>query len=192
MLRKVDREETKFKISMLIARCCAMLNIEKNMNNEQIKFAAEHLVEHKWMYSFEDIQLCLDRGAAGMYGAIYNRLDLSIINEWLAKFEQERNAHITAIRQEETIKQNIYEIFNHPAMKAALEKTVEEMPKVEIKADTTERKLTPFEKLVLDEYDALPTWADDARFKLYNNRPYLFSEYRKERYDEEIKNQNEY
>jgi hypothetical protein len=180
------------KIAMLITRCCAMINIEKNMNADQINFAAEHFVQEKWMYSLEDIQLCFDRGAAGMYGIIYNRMDLSILNEWIAKFDQERTAHVTAIRKEESLKQNIYDIFNHPAMKAALEKTVEEMPKVEIKKDTTERKLTPFEKLVLDEYDALPTWADDTRFKLYNLRPYLFTEYRKERLDEEINKQNEY
>ena len=191
-MRKLDRDETKLKIAMLISRCCALINIEKNMNAEQINFAAEHFVQHHWKYSLEDIQMCLDRGAAGMYGTIYNRLDLSILNEWMSKYDQERDTYITALRQEETLKQNIYEIFNHPAMKAALEKTVEEMPKVEIKADTIERKLTPFEQQVLNEYDALPKWNDDMRFKVYNNRPYLFTEYRKERFDEEINKQNEY
>jgi len=33
---------------MLIARCCAMLNIEKNINNEQIKFADEDYVQQHW------------------------------------------------------------------------------------------------------------------------------------------------
>jgi hypothetical protein len=192
-LRKVDREETKFKISMLIARCCAMLNIEKNMNNEQIKFAAEHFVQHHWKYSLEDIQLCLDRGVAGIYGTIYNRLDLSILNEWLLKFEQERDMHITATREKETQANNIYEMFQHPQVLEAIQQTadklkIEEAPAREVKRS----EVSSFEQLLMAEYDALPQWNNDMRFRVYNNTPYQFNEYRKERYMEEINKQNEY
>ena len=177
---------------MLIARCCAMVNIDKNMNDEQIKFAAEHFVEHHWIYSLEDIQLCLDRGAAGIYGPLYNRLDLSILNEWVHKFEQERNMHITANREKEQ-GNNIYEMFQHPqiqqAMQDAADKlSIKEAPKVE--AQRT--KASPIEQMLMDEYDALPQWNDDMRFRVYKNRPYQFTEYRMERYKELIENQNEY
>jgi hypothetical protein len=192
-LRKVEREETKFKISMLIARCCAMLNIEKNMNNEQIKFAAEHFVQHHWKYSLEDIQLCLDRGVAGIYGTIYNRLDLSILNEWISKFEQERDMHITAIRNEEQKQNNIYEIFNHPQMTELINDVVDKL-KIEqaLVQQRTYDKPSEFEQLLMDEYDALALWDNDMRFRVYNNKPYQFTEYRKERYNEEITKQNEY
>jgi len=178
---------------MLIARCCAMLNIDKNMNNQQIKFAAEHFVEHHWIYSLEDIQLCLDRGAAGLYGAIYNRLDLSILNEWVHKFEQERNAHITAMRSQEQRGGNLYEIFNHPQINQALHETVDrlklqEAPKPEAKRVSN----SPFEKQIMEEYDALPEWKESKWFKVYQNKPYQFTEYRKQRYMEEIDNQKEY
>jgi hypothetical protein len=192
-LRKVDREETKFKISMLIARCCAMLNIEKNMNNEQIKFAAEHFVQHHWKYSLEDIQLCLDRGTAGMYGTIYNRLDLSILNEWILKFEQERDMHITAMRTEEQKQNNIYEMFQHPqimdAMQQAADKlSIKEEPVREVKRENP----PPLEIALMREYDALPQWDNDMRFRVYKNKPYQFTEYRQERYRELIETQNEY
>jgi hypothetical protein len=192
-LRKVDREETKFKISMLIARCCAMLNIEKNMNNEQIKFAAEHFVQHHWKYSLEDIQLCLDRGTAGMYGTIYNRLDLSILNEWILKFEQERDMHITAMRTEEQKQNNIYEMFQHPqimeAMQQAADKlSIKEEPVREVKRENP----PPLEIALMREYDALPQWDNDMRFRVYKNKPYQFTEYRQERYKELIETQNEY
>jgi len=178
---------------MLIARCCAMLNIDKNMNNEQIKFAADHFVEHHWIYSLEDIQLCLDRGAAGLYGAIYNRLDLSILNEWIHKFEQERNAHITAMRSQEQRNGNIYEIFQHPQIETAIKDVYDKIAHKEA-PQPEEKRTAPssFEQQLLTEYDALPEWKESKWFKVYQNKPYQFTEYRKQRYMEEINNQNEY
>lgn len=177
---------------MLVTRCSQLVNVQNNLNALQIEFCAEQIMSRMWMYSLEEVQIVLDSGAAGKYGTIFNRIDPATILDWFPKYDAERQVVVDAINQNEKLQQNIYDIFNHPAMKAALEKTVDEMPKVEIKKDTIERKLTPFEKVVLDEYDALPVWADDARFKLYNLRPYLFTEYRKERLEEEISNQNEY
>lgn len=192
-LRKTDRNETKMKLAMLISRCCAMLNIEKNMNSDQITFAAEHLVQEKWMYSLEDMQLCLDRGAAGMYGTIYNRLDLSVINEWIAKFEQERQAHIRSAQTTEQTNNNIYDIFAHPQMADALQEVSDKLLIKEVPVREEKRsKLSNFEQLMMDEYDALAMWNNDMRFRVYNNTPYQFTEYRKERYRELIEQQNEY
>jgi hypothetical protein len=192
-LRKLDRNETKLKIAMLISRCCAMINIDKNMNADQINFAAEHFVQHHWKYSLEDIQLCLDRGVAGIYGTIYNRMDLSILNAWVSNFEQERDTHITALRTEEQQQNNIYEMFQHPQVVDAIQQAadklkIEEAPAQEAKRTSPSR----FEQMLMDEYDALPTWDNDMRFRIYNNRPYQFTEYRKERYRELIEQQNEY
>ena len=193
LLRKVDREETRFKISMLIARCCAMLNIEKNMNNEQIKFAAEHFVQHHWKYSLEDIQLCLDRGVAGIYGTIYNRLDLSILNEWVNKFEQERDMHITAMRNEEQKQNNIYEMFQHPQIMEAMQQAADKLSIKEEPAREIKRENPPaIEIALMREYDDLPTWDNDMRFRVYKNKPYQFNEFRKERYRELIETQSEY
>ncbi len=163
------------------------------MNNEQIKFAAEHFVQHHWKYSLEDIQLCLDRGTAGMYGTIYNRLDLSILNEWILKFEQERDMHITAMRTEEQKQNNIYEMFQHPqimeAMQQAADKlSIKEEPVREVKRENP----PPLEIALMREYDALPQWDNDMRFRVYKNKPYQFTEYRQERYKELIETQNEY
>jgi hypothetical protein len=193
LLRKIDRNETKLKIAMLISRCCAMLNIEKNMNAEQINFAAEHIVQEKWIYSLEDIQFCLDRGAAGMYGTIYNRLDLSIINEWISKYEQERQSHITAMKTEERQSNNIYEMFQHPQVLEAIQQTADKLKIEEAPARKVKRsEVNSFEQWLMNEYDALPLWDNDMRFRVYNNTPYQFNEYRKERYMEEINKQNEY
>jgi len=180
---------------MLIARCCAMLNIEKNMNNEQIKFSAEHFVQHHWKYSLEDIQLCLDRGTAGIYGTIYNRLDLSILNEWMDKFEQERDVHITAVRAQEQQQNNIYELFNHPQMSEAMQDVVTKLDAKMLQTpaqEPTRDKPSQLEVALMREYDALPQWDNDMRFRVYKNKPYQFTEFRMERYRELIEQQNEY
>jgi hypothetical protein len=192
-LRKLDRNETKLKIAMLISRCCAMLNIDKNMNADQINFSAEHFVQHHWKYSLEDIQLCLDRGTAGIYGTIYNRLDLSILNEWIGKFEQERDTHITNMRSEEQKANNIYEMFQHPQVLEAIQQTADKLKIEEAPAREAKRsEVSAFEQKLMAEYDALPQWNNDMRFRVYKNTPYQFNEYRKERYMEEINKQNEY
>jgi hypothetical protein len=193
VLRKIDRNETKMKIAMLISRCCAMINIDKNMNADQINFAAEHFVQHHWKYSLEDIQLCLDRGVAGIYGTIYNRLDLSILNEWVNKFEQERDTHITGMRSEEQKQNNIYEMFQHPqimeAMKQAADKlSIKEEPVRQVKRENPPQ----IEIALMREYDALPQWDNNIHFRVYKTKPYQFTEYRQERYRELIETQNEY
>ena len=193
LLRKIDRNETKMKIAMLISRCCAMINIDKNMNADQINFAAEHFVQHHWKYSLEDIQLCLDRGVAGIYGTIYNRLDLSILNEWVNKFEQERDTHITAMRSEEQKQNNIYEMFQHPQVMEAMQQAADKLSIKEEPAREVKRENPPaIEIALMREYDALPTWDNDMRFRVYKNKPYQFTEYRKERYRELIETQSEY
>ncbi len=180
---------------MLITRCCALVNIDKNMNADQINFAAEHFVQHHWKYSLEDIQLCLDRGAAGMYGTIYNRLDLSILNEWILKFEQERDTHIEAVRIQEQQGNNIYEIFGNPQMNEAMKDVVTKLDEKMLQEPVKEferRKPSELEVALMREYDDLPAWDNDMRFRVYKNRPYQFTEYRQERYKELIENQNEY
>jgi hypothetical protein len=178
---------------MLISRCCAMINIDKNMNADQINFAAEHFVQHHWKYSLEDIQLCLDRGVAGIYGTIYNRMDLSILNTWVSNFEQERDTHITALRTEEQQQNNIYEMFQHPQVVDAIQQAADKLKIHEALAQEAKHSNPPqIEIALMREYDALPQWNNDVRFRVYKNKPYQFTEYRQERYRELIETQNEY
>jgi hypothetical protein len=53
-------------------------------------------------------------------------------------------------------------------------------------------KPAPLEIALMREYDALPQWDNDMRFRVYKNKPYQFTEYRQERYRELIETQNEY
>jgi hypothetical protein len=169
------------------------MNVANNMNGMQIEFCAENIMQQKYFYSLEDVQLCLDRGAIGAYGTIYNRIDPATILAWFPLYDQERQVIVRAKKTAEQEANNIYEMFQHPQVKEAIQTAadklkIEEAPAQEAKRTSPSR----FEQMLIDEYDALPQWDNDMRFRVYNNRPYQFTEYRKERYRELIEQQNEY
>jgi hypothetical protein len=165
------------------------------MNAVQIEFCAENILEKMWMYSLEDVQLCLDRGAIGEYGTIYNRIDPATILAWFPKYDAQRQIAVEAINQNEQQQNNIYELFNHPQMDQVLHDVVEkiearklEQPVQEVKRNSPSQ----LETALMQEYDALPQWDNNPRFRVYKNKPYQFTEYRMERYRELIEQQNEY
>lgn len=193
LLRKLDRTTTKIKIMELVTRCTQLLNVQNNMNALQIEFCAENILDKMWMYSLEDIQLCLDRGAIGAYGTIYNRIDPATVLAWFPLYDQQRQLAIDAVNENDKQINNIYEMFQHPQVVDAIQQAadklkIEEAPVQEVKRDKPSR----LEQMLIDEYDVLPLWDNDMRFRVYNNRPYQFTEYRKERYRELIEQQNEY
>jgi len=159
----------------------------------QIEFCAENIMEKMWMYSLEDVQLCLDRGAIGTYGTIYNRIDPATVLAWFPLYDQERQVVSNTINENEKKDNNIYEMFQHPqimeAMQQAADKlSIKEEPVREVKRENP----PPLEIALMREYDALPQWDNDMRFRVYKNKPYQFTEYRQERYKELIETQNEY
>lgn len=193
LLRKLDRTTTKIKIMELVTRCTQLLNVQNNMNALQIEFCAENILEKMWMYSLEDIQLCLDRGAIGAYGTIYNRIDPATILAWFPLYDQQRQTISEAMNENAKQQNNIYEMFQHPQVVDAIQQAADKL-KIEEAPAQEAKRVTPsrLEQMLMDEYDALPSWDNDMRFRVYNNRPYQFTEYRKERYRELIEQQNEY
>jgi hypothetical protein len=195
LLRKLDRQTTKVKIMQLVTRCSQLMNVQNNMNAMQIEFCAENIMDKMWMYSLEDVQLCLDRGAIGTYGTIYNRIDPATILAWFPLYDQERQMVSDTINENQKQNNNIYEIFAHPQMNQAMKDVVTKLdakmlqePVQEIKRD----KPSELEVALMREFDELPQWVNDQRFRLYKNKPFQFTEYRYERYRELIENQNEY
>jgi len=169
------------------------MNVQNNMNGMQIEFCAENIMEKMYMYSLEDVQLCLDRGAIGAYGTIYNRIDPATVIAWFPLYDQQRQVYVTAKRQAEEQANNIYEMFQHPQVVDAIHQAadklkIEQAPVQEAK----ERKPSDFEQKLIDEYDALPFWEENNRFRLYKKTPFQFTEYRMWRYRELIEQQNEY
>jgi hypothetical protein len=193
LLKKLDPQTTKDKIIQLLTRCTQLMNVQNNMNAMQIEFCAEQIMLDKYFYSLEDIQLCLDRGAIGAYGTIYNRIDPATILAWFPLYDQQRQPYVTAKRQAQEQANNIYEMFQHPQVVDAIQQAADKLKIEEAPAREVKRENPPqIEIALMREYDDLPAWDNDMRFRVYKNKPYQFSEYRQERYKELIENQNEY
>ncbi len=195
LLRKLDKQTTKVKIMQLVTRCSQLINAQHNMNAMQIEFCAENIMEKMWMYSLEDVQLCLDRGAIGEYGTIYNRIDPATILAWFPLYDQQRQTAIESHNEKEKQANNIYEIFAHPQMNEAMKDVVTKLDAKMLQEPVKEiirGKPSELEVALMREYDELPQWVNDQRFRLYKKKPFQFTEYRYERYRELIENQNEY
>jgi hypothetical protein len=193
LLRKVDKELTKVAVMSLLARCVQLVNVQHTMNSLQIEFCAEQIMDKMWMYSLEELQIIFDNGAIGKYGTLFNRIDPATVLAWFPLYDQERQVVSDAINESKKQQNNIYEMFQHPqimeAMQQAADKlSIKEEPVREVKRENP----PPLEIALMREYDALPQWDNDMRFRVYKNKPYQFTEYRQERYRELIETQNEY
>ena len=197
MLVQIKNEKgQQAAVGVLVAMmdsCQQYFNLQQPMQPMQLALTAELIMEDYYYLRVEELQLCFRMAMKGEFGPLYNRIDGQVFFEWIKKYLTKRGQVTERIQQEKKQGNNIYEMFQHPqiqqAMQDAADKlSIKEAPKVE--AQRT--KASPIEQMLMDEYDALPLWNDDMRFRVYKNRPYQFTEYRMERYKELIENQNEY
>lgn len=134
-LRKIDSQKATLSIVGLIGELCAMVNVARNMSPDQIRMAAEIVAREFYWMKLDDIDCCFRWGIRGDFGQIYDRIDVSIILDWLKKYDQER---VKAKRQMAVSDQdtnNIHELFNNPTMSKILQEvtdklTIREEPKV--------------------------------------------------------------
>jgi hypothetical protein len=173
--------------------CQQYFNLQQPMNAQQLLLTAELIMEEYYYLRIEELRVCFRMAMKGEFGPVYNRIDGQVFFEWIIKYMPKRQLITDRMKQEQQSNNNIYEMFQHPQVQEAIQQAadklkIEEAPAQEAKRSTPSR----FEKMLMDEYDELPTWDNDMRFRVYNNKPYQFTEFRKERYRELIEQQNEY
>ncbi len=173
--------------------CQQYFNLQQPMNAQQLSLTAELILEDYYYLRIDELQICFRMAMKGEFGPLYNRIDGQVFFEWIKKYMTKRGAITERIQQEKQTNNNIYDIFTHPQLNEAMHQVVDKMKIREEKPKEIQRpEQSPFEKQVELEYDLLPEWSENKWFKVYKNKPYQFIEYRKERYMEEIDNQNEY
>ncbi len=193
-LKKNKGEQTALGVLVaLMDECQQYFNLQQPMNAQQLMLTAELIMEEYYYLRIEELRVCFRMAMKGEFGPVYNRIDGQVFFEWIIKYMPKRQLITDRMKQEQQINNNIYEMFQHPQVQEAIQQAadklkIEEAPAQEAKRSTPSR----FEKMLMDEYDELPTWDNDMRFRVYNNKPYQFTEFRKERYRELIEQQNEY
>lgn len=173
--------------------CQQYFNLQQPMKPQQLMLTAELIIEKYYYLRVEELRICFRMAMMGEFGTVYNRIDGQIFFEWILKFLPTRQNVTDQMKQQQQTNNNIYDIFAHPQMAEALQQVSDKLLIKQVPVHEEKRsKLSNFEQLMMDEYDALSMWNNDMRFRVYNNTPYQFTEYRKERYRELIEEQNEY
>ena len=177
----------------LMDECQQYFNLQQPMKPQQLMLTAELIIEKYYYLRVEELRICFRMAMMGEFGTVYNRIDGQIFFEWILKFLPTRQNVTDQMKQQQQTNNNIYDIFAHPQMADALQQVSDKLLIKQVPVHEEKRsKLSNFEQLMMDEYDALAMWNNDMRFRVYNNTPYQFTEYRKERYRELIEEQNEY
>lgn len=163
------------------------------MNPQQLMLTAELIMEEYYYLRVEEFRLCFRMAMKGEYGPVYNRIDGQIFFEWIRKYFSKRDAVTNRMVKDQQSSNNIYEMFQHPQVVDAIHQAADKLKIEEASVqEAKDRKPTEFEKMLMDQYDSLPQWDNDMRFRVYNNKPYQFTEFRMQRYRELIEQQNEY
>ena len=193
-IRKAKGEQAALSVLIaLMDECQQYFNLQQPMSPQQLMLTAELIMEEYYYLRVEEFKMCFRMAMKGEYGPVYNRIDGQVFFEWIRKYFNKRDAVTDRMVKDQQSNNNIYEMFQHPQVQEAIQTAADKLKIEEAPAQETKRTSpSRFEQMLMDEYDALPTWDNDMRFGVYNNRPYQFTEYRKERYRELIEQQNEY
>jgi hypothetical protein len=195
-LKKNKGEQTALGVLVaLMDECQQYFNLQQPMNAQQLMLTAELIMEEYYYLRIEELRMCFRMAMKGEFGPVYNRIDGQVFFEWIVKYMPKRQLITDRMKQEQQSNNNIYELFAHPQMTEALNDVVQkiEARKSEVPAqEPTREQPSQLEIALMREYDALPQWNNDTRFRVYKTKPYQFTEFRMERYRELIEQQNEY
>jgi hypothetical protein len=195
-IRKDKSQQATVNIMVAMMDACQQyFNLQQPMNAQQLALTAELILEDYYYLRVDELQVCFRMAMKGEFGPLYNRIDGQVFFEWIKKFMSKRQAISERINIDKQSNNNIYELFSNPQMTEAMQDVVTKMDAKMLQTPAHEPKRdnpSQLEIALMREYDALPQWDNDMRFRVYKNKPYQFTEFRIERYRELIEQQNEY
>jgi hypothetical protein len=193
-LRKNKSQQATIAVMVAMMDSCQQyFNLQQPMNAQQLALTAELMLEDYYYLRVDELQICFRMAMKGEFGPVYNRIDGQVFFEWLKKFMGKRQSVSERINLEKQSNNNIYEMFQHPQIMDAMQQAADKLKMKEEPVREVKRENPPqIEIALMREYDALPQWDNDMRFRVYKTKPYQFTEYRQERYRELIETQNEY
>lgn len=76
-------------MSLALAFTLKQLNVQNGMSAVQIALAIPQLLRQFYYLKFDEVVLCFREAARGRWGKNYNRVDLQIVTDWLAAYDEE-------------------------------------------------------------------------------------------------------
>jgi hypothetical protein len=85
----VGRNQIVRYIEFELVKMSALVSVGGNLNDAQVQFIANQLVEMFPNESLADFKLCFQRGCIGQYGEIY-RMDGIVLRKWMEQYLEEK------------------------------------------------------------------------------------------------------
>lgn len=147
--KKYGRDVTKSILIFALVDLIEFFNVTNNFTDPQINSTADLIMEKFYWFKPEDFKLCFSRAKTGEYGQTYNRLDGSVIFEWLNKYEVERTEFFATIRPKE---------HEQPVVRTndvkEIHKLYDQVVEDELKSQARTAQIEDLKKAAVDEWNA--------------------------------------
>jgi hypothetical protein len=101
-IKKYRGNEIQFTtVLVLVHELRDCFNFKNNLTDQQCFFIANTLIEDWHHLTLADIKLCFKNGVKGLYGPLFQNIDITTIYEWIGKYFEERTVFVHQKRQEE-------------------------------------------------------------------------------------------
>lgn len=107
MVKAIGVESVKRQIEFELVNLATLMSVGGNLNDAQVQFIADQLINLYPTESIADFKICFSRGAFGHYGQI-QRMDGLTIREWMSKYAEEKYFVMEDMLMKE--KENIYKL----------------------------------------------------------------------------------
>ena len=190
--KSIGEEATKAAVAVMVDDLQKSIQLTQPMTPFQIDVAAEIICREYYYLKLEELRLCFINAISGKYGKIYNRIDAAVICEWLTQYVNKRAVVSERLNQVDQQNNNIFDTLSSPVVIDAIRQAADKL-KLKEQAPEPEPdrpKASPFEQMVMDEWDAMEYIAGHVPLKDYKGSAVDFNTYRKIRYNEFIEQHN--
>jgi hypothetical protein len=94
---KVGEAAVRAVVVLLLKEAIDFFNLTETMTDTQVATTCRFIIEEYPYFQLDDLKVCFANAMKGKYGKIYNRLDGSIVLEWLSKYDRDRCSLADAI-----------------------------------------------------------------------------------------------
>lgn len=74
----------------LIKEVADNINVGKSLNDAQLGFAAKMIYNEYYYFKISEIRYAFLQGIMGQYGQTFDRIDVSVLINWLSQYDEER------------------------------------------------------------------------------------------------------
>lgn len=89
-MRETGEEKTKAAINAILADLVLFFNVGKSMTELQVRQTTDLIILEKPHLSLPDLQVCFRRAKSGVYGKLFDRIDGSVIFDFINQYEAEK------------------------------------------------------------------------------------------------------